>query len=164
MQSLSHCEARKLGVMMENCTSPELLTKARRDSRENNQPGWRATLAALPEPLRQKTPELNDQRQARDFPFYGVKPEMIIRSPGYFPGAGWSLYSLQMNTTFLSWQAFQPNELRTIEIDNNELTLIYNNDSALDLEFADEEQLDRFVSHLVLSLVDRESPEEVRWN
>ena len=69
-----------------------------------------------------------------------------------------------MNTTFLSWQTFQPNELRTIEIDNNELTLIYNNDSALDLEFADEEQLDRFVSHLVLSLVHRESPEEVRWN
>jgi len=69
-----------------------------------------------------------------------------------------------MNTTFLSWQTFQPNELRTIEIDSNELTLIYNNDSALDLEFADEEQLDRFVSHLVLSLVHRESPEEVRWN
>ena len=69
-----------------------------------------------------------------------------------------------MNTTFLSWQAFQPSELRTIEIDNNELTLIYDNDSALDLQFADEEQLDRFVSHLVLSLVNRESPEEVRWN
>ncbi len=69
-----------------------------------------------------------------------------------------------MNTTFLSWQSFQPSELRTIEIDKNELTLIYNNDSALDLEFPDEEQLDRFVSHLVLSLVNRESPEEVRWN
>ena len=69
-----------------------------------------------------------------------------------------------MNTTFLSWQAFQPNELRTIEIDRNELTLIYNNDSALELQFGDEEQLDRFVSHLVLSLVNRESPEDVRWN
>jgi hypothetical protein len=69
-----------------------------------------------------------------------------------------------MNATFLSWNSFEPNELRTIEIDNNELTLIYNNDSALDLQFADEAQLDRFVSHLVLSLVNRESPEEVRWN
>jgi hypothetical protein len=49
-----------------------------------------------------------------------------------------------MNTTFLSWQSFEPNALRTIEIDNNELTLIYDNDSALDLQFADEEQLDRF--------------------
>ena len=69
-----------------------------------------------------------------------------------------------MNATFLSWQAFQPNELRFIEIDQNELTLIYNNDSELELAFADEEQLDRFVSHLVISLVNRESPEEVRWN
>jgi hypothetical protein len=69
-----------------------------------------------------------------------------------------------MNTTFLSWQSFQPNELRTIEIDRNELTLVYDNDSALALEFGDEEQLDRFVSHLVLSLVNRESPEDVRWN
>lgn len=69
-----------------------------------------------------------------------------------------------MNTTFLSWQAFQPAELRLIEIDHNELTLIYNNDSELELEFADSEQLDRFVSHLVLSLVNRESPEDVRWN
>jgi hypothetical protein len=69
-----------------------------------------------------------------------------------------------MNTTFLSWQGFQPNELRLIEVDRNELTLIYNNDSELELEFADEEQLDRFVSHLVISLVNRESPEEVKWN
>jgi hypothetical protein len=69
-----------------------------------------------------------------------------------------------MNTTFLSWQAFEPSELRTIEIDRNELTLIYDNDSALELQFGDEEQLDRFVSHLVLSLVNRESSEEVRWN
>jgi hypothetical protein len=70
-----------------------------------------------------------------------------------------------MNTTaFLSWQGFQPNELRLIEVDHTELTLIYNNDSELELEFADEDQLDRFVSHLVTSLVNRESPEEVRWN
>ena len=69
-----------------------------------------------------------------------------------------------MNTTFLSWQAFQPNELRTIEIDHNELTLIYSNDSELELQFSDEDQLDRFVSHLVLSLVNRESPDDVRWN
>ena len=69
-----------------------------------------------------------------------------------------------MNATFLSWQSFRPNELRTIEIDRNELTLVYNNDSALELEFGDEEQLDRFVSHLVLSLVSHESPEDVRWN
>lgn len=69
-----------------------------------------------------------------------------------------------MNTAFLSWQAFQPSELRLIEIDHTELTLVYNNDSELELEFADEAQLDRFVSHLVLSLVNRESPEEVRWN
>ena len=69
-----------------------------------------------------------------------------------------------MNTTFLSWQAFEPSELRLSEIDRNELTLIYNNDSELELEFADEQQLDRFVSHLVVSLVNRESPEDVRWN
>lgn len=69
-----------------------------------------------------------------------------------------------MNTTFLSWQTFQAGELRQIEINQNELTLIYNNDAELDLEFADEEQLDRFVSHLVVSLANRESPEEVRWN
>ena len=69
-----------------------------------------------------------------------------------------------MNTTFLSWQAFQPSELRQIEIDHNELTLIYDNDAELELEFADEEQLDRFVSHLVTSMVNRESPEDVRWN
>jgi hypothetical protein len=69
-----------------------------------------------------------------------------------------------MNATFLSWQGFQPNELRLIEVDRNEITLIYNNDAELELEFADEEQLDRFVSHLVVSLVNRESPEEVRWN
>jgi hypothetical protein len=70
-----------------------------------------------------------------------------------------------MNTTaFLSCQGFQPNELRLIEVDHTELTLIYNNDSELELEFADEDQLDRFVSHLVTSLVNRESPEEVRWN
>ena len=69
-----------------------------------------------------------------------------------------------MNTTILSWQAFEPSELRLIEIDRNELTLIYNNDSELELEFADEQQLDRFVSHLVVSLVNRESPEDVRWN
>ena len=69
-----------------------------------------------------------------------------------------------MNTTFLSWQAFHPNELRTIEIDRNGLTLIYENESELELEFADEEQLDRFVSHLVTSMVHRENPEEVLWN
>ena len=69
-----------------------------------------------------------------------------------------------MNTTVLSWQAFQSNDLRTIEIDRNELTLIYENDSSLVLQFGDEEQFDRFVSHLVLSLVNRESPDEVRWN
>ena len=69
-----------------------------------------------------------------------------------------------MNTTFLSWQAFEPSELRLIEIDQNELKLVYTNDAELELEFADEAQLDRFVSHLVVSLVNRESTEEVRWN
>jgi hypothetical protein len=69
-----------------------------------------------------------------------------------------------MNTTFLSWQAFQPSEIRLIEIDQNELTLVYENDSELELEFANEQQLDRFVSHLVVSLVNRDTPEEVRWN
>ncbi|HEV8543423.1 MAG TPA: hypothetical protein VGR78_13590 [Verrucomicrobiae bacterium] len=69
-----------------------------------------------------------------------------------------------MNTTFLSWQGFQPNQLRTIEIDRNEVTLVYNNESELELEFADEEQLDRFISHLVISLVNRDAPEEVKWN
>jgi hypothetical protein len=69
-----------------------------------------------------------------------------------------------MNTTFVSWQAFQPNDLRAIEIKENELTLVYENESELELAFADEEQLDRFVSHLVISLANRQSPEEVRWN
>jgi hypothetical protein len=69
-----------------------------------------------------------------------------------------------MNTTFLSWQALEPAELKLIEIDNNELKLVYNNESELELEFKDEDQLDRFVTHLVFSLVNREAPEEVRWN
>ena len=69
-----------------------------------------------------------------------------------------------MNTTFVSWQAFQANDLRAIEINQNELTLVYQNDAELELAFADEDQLDRFVSHLVTSLVHREAPEEVRWN
>jgi len=68
-----------------------------------------------------------------------------------------------MNTTFVSWQAFEPNQLRAIEIDHNELTLVYENDSALALAFSDEEQLDRFVSHLVTSISHQE-PEEVKWN
>jgi hypothetical protein len=69
-----------------------------------------------------------------------------------------------MNTSFLSWQAFHPNELKCIEIYNSGLTLVYDNESELKLEFADEEQLDRFVSHLVTSLVHREDAEEVMWN
>ena len=69
-----------------------------------------------------------------------------------------------MNTTFLSWQSFEPAELKLIEIANNELRLVYNNESELELEFKDEGQLDRFVTHLVFSLVNRESPDEVRWN
>ena len=69
-----------------------------------------------------------------------------------------------MNTTFLSWQSLEPAELKLIEIDNNELKLVYNNESELELEFTDEQQLDRFVTHLVFSLVNRESPEDVRWN
>ncbi len=69
-----------------------------------------------------------------------------------------------MNTTFLSWQSLDPAELKTIEIDNNELRLIYANDSEVELEFKNEDQLDRFVTHLVFSMVNRESPEEVRWN
>jgi hypothetical protein len=69
-----------------------------------------------------------------------------------------------MNTTFLSWQAFHPAELRCIEIDHNELKLVYANDSELELEFADEDQLDRFVGHLVTSMVHRGDSEEVMWN
>lgn len=69
-----------------------------------------------------------------------------------------------MNTTFLSWQAFHPNELRCIEIDRNELKLVYANDAELELEFADADQLDRFVSHLVTSLVHKGDEEEVMWN
>jgi hypothetical protein len=69
-----------------------------------------------------------------------------------------------MNATFLTWQALEPNELRTIEIDHTELTLIYSNESALELQFTDEEQLNRFVSHLALSFVNRESSDEIRWN
>jgi hypothetical protein len=69
-----------------------------------------------------------------------------------------------MNTTFLSWQSFEAAELKLIEIDDTELRLIYNNDSELELEFKSEDQLDRFVTHLVTSLVNRESPEDVRLN
>ncbi|MGN6386734.1 MAG: hypothetical protein ACTHMT_10900 [Verrucomicrobiota bacterium] len=68
-----------------------------------------------------------------------------------------------MNTTFVSWQAFEPNQLRAIEIDHTELTLVYENDSALELAFSDEAQLDRFVSHLVTSLAQQET-EEAKWN
>jgi hypothetical protein len=69
-----------------------------------------------------------------------------------------------MNTTFVSWQSFQPNELRAIEINQNALTLVYENESAVELAFGDEDQLDRFVSHLVTSLANRESEEDVKWN
>jgi hypothetical protein len=69
-----------------------------------------------------------------------------------------------MNTTFVSWQSFQPNELRAIEINQNALTLVYENESAVELAFGDEDQLDRFVSHLVTSLAHRESEEDVKWN
>jgi hypothetical protein len=69
-----------------------------------------------------------------------------------------------MNTTLLSWEPVEPAELKLIEIDNKELRLVYNNESELELEFKDEAQLDRFVTHLVFSLVNRESSEEVRWN
>jgi hypothetical protein len=75
-----------------------------------------------------------------------------------------SVYSEKMNTSFLSWQSLEPAELKMIEVDNTEIRLIYNNDSELDLEFKDEKQLDRFVTHLVFSIVNREAPEEVRWN
>jgi hypothetical protein len=69
-----------------------------------------------------------------------------------------------MNTTFLSWQSLEPAALKLIEIDHTELKLIYENESELELEFKDEAQLDRFVTHLVCSLVNRESAEEIRWN
>src|SRR4051812_2055350 len=36
-QSLSHCEARKLGVMIENCTFRNSYEKPRRDSSENSE-------------------------------------------------------------------------------------------------------------------------------
>ncbi len=69
-----------------------------------------------------------------------------------------------MNTTFLSSQTLEPSTIRLIEIDRNELKLTYENDAEVELEFADEQQLDRFVSHLLVSLVNRETAEEIRWN
>lgn len=69
-----------------------------------------------------------------------------------------------MNTTFLSSLTLEPSTIRLIEIDRNELKLTYENDAEVELEFADEQQLDRFVSHLLVSLVNRETAEEIRWN
>lgn len=70
-----------------------------------------------------------------------------------------------MKTTFLSWEAFEPQQLRTIEVASTEVTLIYNNDSQLALEFADEDQVDRFLNGLVSSLIHSESDDDtVRWN
>lgn len=69
-----------------------------------------------------------------------------------------------MNASLLSWQDFRTKELRTIEIHRNELKLVYTNNAELGLEFADEDQLDRFVCHLVGSLVNRELSQEVMWN
>lgn len=69
-----------------------------------------------------------------------------------------------MNTTFLALQKLEPAALKLIEIDRNELKLVYENDTELELEFADVDQLDRFVSHLIISLVNRDTPEEVQWN
>jgi hypothetical protein len=81
----------------------------------------------------------------------------------FIPRAGHPIL-VPMNTTFLSWQAFHPTELRCIEIDQNGLKLVYDNDAELELEFADIGQLDRFVSQLVISLMHREPSEEVMWN
>lgn len=69
-----------------------------------------------------------------------------------------------MNTVFISWQAFEPQQLRTIEISDNEVTLIYRNESELALAFSDPDQLDRFLNGLVVSLLHQESPDDVKWN
>lgn len=69
-----------------------------------------------------------------------------------------------MNTVFLSWEAFQPHQLRMIEINDRELTLIYQNDAQVDLAFADMEQLDRFVGRLVGSLIHAETDDRLQWN
>lgn len=69
-----------------------------------------------------------------------------------------------MNTVFISWQAFEPQQLRTIEVSDNEVTLIYRNESELALAFDDPDQLDRFINSLVVSLLHQESPEDVKWN
>ena len=69
-----------------------------------------------------------------------------------------------MNTVFVSWQAFEPQQLQTIEVSDNEVTLIYRNESELALAFDDSDQLDRFLNGLVRSLLHQDSPESVRWN
>jgi hypothetical protein len=69
-----------------------------------------------------------------------------------------------MNTVFLPWQAFDTNDLRVIEIDHHEVTLIYNNDTELALSFPDQDQLETFVSHLVGSLICQDAPDHVKWN
>ena len=69
-----------------------------------------------------------------------------------------------MNTVFISWQAFEPHQLRTIEVSDNEVTLIYRNESELALAFSDPDQLDRFINGLVVSLIHGDSPEDVRRN
>ena len=69
-----------------------------------------------------------------------------------------------MNTVFVSWQAFEPQQLQTIEVSDNEVTLIYRNESELALAFDDSDQLDRFLNGLVRSLLQQDSPDSVRWN
>lgn len=69
-----------------------------------------------------------------------------------------------MNASTLSWQDLCPSELRCIEIDRNEIRLIFRNDSHLELEFADTGQLDTFVSQLLTSLVEQQLAESVMWN
>lgn len=69
-----------------------------------------------------------------------------------------------MKTMFLSWEAFEPQQLRVIEVGSKEVTLIYENESRLALEFSDEDQAERFLNGLVGSLMHPEPPDEVRWN
>ena len=69
-----------------------------------------------------------------------------------------------MKTMFLSWEAFQPQQLRTIQVASTEVTLIYKNDSELALEFSDEDQANRFLNELAGSLLRADADDPVPWN
>jgi hypothetical protein len=68
-----------------------------------------------------------------------------------------------MKKVFLSWDVFQPKQIRMIKILGHELTLIYRNNAEVELEFGTDNQLDFFVNRLLASAVE-DQPEYLKWN